>query len=93
MCVVPRTNAHRLESEERDFAGIGRDAVAEEDVVRLGVTVDRDDELRVRCGVRPMVAENAGAVADLGNFQIVSVDEQTQTHLGRVSLFRQLNHG
>jgi len=92
-CVVPQTIRRRRESEERDFAGIGRNAVAEEYVVRFGMVIDADDELRVRCGVRSMVAENAGAIADLGDFQIVAVDEQTQTHLGRVRLFRQLNHG
>lgn len=46
--VVPPTIRRRRESEERDFAGIGRNAVAEENIVRFGMAIDRDDELRVR---------------------------------------------
>jgi len=80
-------------SREPDFAGIGGDAVAQEDVVRFAFAIDGDDQLGVGRWVRSRVAENARIGADLGNFQIVAVDEQTQTHFGRVSLFRQLNHG
>jgi hypothetical protein len=76
-----KTNPDASASEERDFAGIGRDAVAEEDVVRFGMAINGDDELRVRCGMRSMVTENAGTVADLGDFQIVAVDENGRSRV------------
>ena len=75
--VVPRTIRRRRESEERDFARIGRNAVAEENGVRLGLVVDRDNQLCLAGGVGARISKHAEAVADLGHLQIVSVDEQT----------------
>lgn len=80
-------------SREPDFAGIGGDAVAQEDVVRFALAIDGDDQPSLGRWVRPRFAENARIEADLGNFQVVAVDEQTQTHLGRMGFSRRLAHG
>ncbi len=68
-------------SEEGDFAGIGGDAVAEEDGVRFGVVIDRDNQLGVAGGVGSGISKHAEAVADLGHFQIVPVDDATANGL------------
>jgi hypothetical protein len=80
-------------SREPDFAGICGDAVAQEDVVRFAFAIDGDDQLSVGRWVRSRVAENARIGADLGAFQIVAVDEQPQTHFGRMGFSRRLAHG
>ncbi len=64
-----------MRSEEDDFPGIGRDAVTEKHVVRFDVVVYSNHQLSLGCRVRSMVAKNAATVSDLGDFQIVSVDE------------------
>ena len=42
-CGLRQPPCHRLRSGEGDYRGIGRDAVAEEDVVGFGLAIDRDN--------------------------------------------------
>ena len=82
-----------MASPKGDFAGIGRDAVGEEDGVRFGVAVDGDNQLRIAGGMRSGIAKDTGPGSDLGNLQVVSVYKQTQAHFCRVNFFRQVKHG
>ena len=82
-----------MASPKGDFAGIGRDAVGEEDRVRFGGAVDGDNQLRIAGGMRSGIAKDTGPGSDLGHLQVVSVYKQTQAYFRRMRFLHRSPHG
>jgi len=61
--------------------------------MRLGMVIDANGQLGIAGSMGANLAKYTEAVTDLGDLEIVAVDEQTQTHFGGMSCFRRTNHG